>query len=164
LTLCLLPSKKLLSHYEFVVSARLPPANRMPSKNGLQRVAKQFPTLARECQLAIAREFKQFMLEELQRQHHTGRSIYNDVYPKPKKGNQPMFDTGELSQGYEVRITPGGKTVARNVSVHTVVNADGKHTHLPDSRGMPERWQKRLEIIQRKHLKALLKRLKEISG
>lgn len=127
------------------------------TKAGVQRIAKQFPELAKQCQQDIAREFKEFVEQELQRQHHTGRSIYNDKYPKPKKGNPPMFDTGELSQGYEVSVLPGGKKISvRNESSHTVVNADGEHPHLPDKRGMPQRWQDRLAIIQRKHTEKLL--------
>lgn len=124
---------------------------------GLRRIAKQLPELAAQCQLDIAREFKAFVEEELQRQHHTGRSIYGDRYPKPKKGNPPMFDTGELSQGYDIQVTSGGKRIIiLNASAHTIVSSDGKHTHLPDERGMPPKWAERLAIIQRKHKQALL--------
>ena len=127
------------------------------TRAGIGRIAKQFPEMAKQCQLDIAREFKEFIEQELQQQHHTGKSIYGDRYPKPKKGNLPMFDTGELSQAYEVQVMPGGKKVSiRSESAHTIVSSDGKHTHLPDERGMPPRWKTRLEIIQRKHSEKLL--------
>ncbi len=127
------------------------------TRSGISRIAKQFPELTRQCQLDVAREFKEFIEQELQRQHHTGRSLYGDRYPKPKKGNPPMFDTGELSQAYDVQVLPGGKRlIVRNESEHTIVASDGKHTHMPDDRGMPARWKQRLEIIQRKHTEKLL--------
>ncbi len=124
---------------------------------GINRIAKEFPTLARQCQLDIAKEFKEFIEQELQQQHHTGRNIYGERYPKPKKGNPPMFDTGELSQAYDVQVMSNGtRIVVRSESAHTIVSSDGKHTHLPDSRGMPPRWKQRLEIIQRKHFQKLM--------
>ena len=124
---------------------------------GIRAIAKQLPDLAQQCQLDIAREFKEFVEQELQRQHHTGRNLYGERYPKPKKGNPPMFDTGELSQGYDVQITSGGKRlIVHQESAHTIVSSDGKHTHLPDDRGMPEKWAARLAIIQRKHKEKLL--------
>lgn len=133
------------------------------SLSSIRRIASQLPELARKCQLDIAKEYKKFVEEELQRQHHTGRSIYNDVYPKPKKGNQPMFDTGELSQGYDVQVMPGGKSlIVRNESEHTIVNSDGEHTHLPDGRGAPPRWKKELARIQKKHSRILLQRIREL--
>jgi len=132
---------------------------------GINRIAKQFPELARKCQLDIAAEFKQFIEEELQRQHHTGRSIYGDRYPKPKKGNQPMFDTGELSQAYDVQVLPGGKKiVVRNESAHTIVSSDGRHPHIPDERGMPKSWEQRLGIIQRKHMQKLMWTIVKLGG
>lgn len=131
----------------------------------IRRIASQLPELARKCQLDIAKEYKEFVEQELQRQHHTGRSIYGDTYPRPKKGNQPMFDTGELSQSYDVQVMPGGKSlIVRNESEHTIVNHDGKHTHLPDGRGTPERWKKRLEVIKRKHARQMMQRVRELAG
>lgn len=122
----------------------------MISTKRLKTIAHLLPELARECQQRVADQFKVFVQQELQRQHHTGRSIYGDTYPKPKKGNQPMFDTGELEGGYEVTVTRGGKQLlVDNVSEHTVVNSDGLHPHLPDDRGMPKRWADKLAQIKR---------------
>ena len=122
----------------------------MISTKGLKTIAHLLPELARECQQRVADQFKVFVQQELQRQHHTGRSIYGDTYPKPKKGNQPMFDTGELEGGYEVTVTRGGKQLlVDNVSEHTIVNSDGLHPHLPDDRGMPKRWADKLAQIKR---------------
>lgn len=122
----------------------------MISTKRLKTIAHLLPELARECQQRVADQFKVFVQQELQRQHHTGRSIYGDTYPKPKKGNQPMFDTGELEGGYEVTVTRGGKQLlVDNVSEHTVVNSDGLHPHMPDDRGMPKRWADKLAQIKR---------------
>jgi len=122
----------------------------MISTKRLKTIAHLLPELARECQQRVADQFKFFIQQELQRQHHTGRSIYDDTYPKPKKGNQPMFDTGELEGGYEVTVTRGGKQLlVDNVSEHTIVNSDGLHPHLPDDRGMPKRWADKLAQIKR---------------
>jgi len=122
----------------------------MISTKRLKAIAHLLPELARECQQRVADQFKVFVQQELQRQHHTGRSIYGDTYPKPKKGNQPMFDTGELEGGYVVTVTRGGKQLlVDNVSEHTVVNSDGLHPHLPDDRGMPKRWADKLAQIKR---------------
>jgi len=122
----------------------------MISTKRLKTIAHLLPELARECQQRVADQFKVFVQQELQRQHHTGRSIYGDTYPKPKKGNQPMFDTGELEGGYEVTVMRGGKQLlVDNVSEHTIVNSDGLHSHLPDDRGMPKRWADKLAQIKR---------------
>lgn len=131
----------------------------MISTKRLKAIAHLLPELARECQQRVADQFKVFVQQELQRQHHTGRSIYGDTYPKPKKGNQPMFDTGELEGGYnEVGIEQFARLAVKNNidldlikndSEHTVVNSDGLHPHLPDDRGMPKRWADKLAQIKR---------------
>lgn len=130
----------------------------------IRNIAHRLPELSGEMQRNVSRQFADFILQELQRQHHTGRSIYGDRYPRPKKGNQPMLDTGELSQAYEVRVIDGGRSISvTNGSEHTIVNCDKKHPHLPDERGLPPRWTARLEQIKRAEARRFMTAVRALS-
>lgn len=105
----------------------------------------------------VAEQFRAYVEQELVRQHYSGRDIYGKAYPKPKRGGKPMLDTGELAGSYVVRVSASSdKVYVDNLSSHTVVNHDGLHVHLPDERGMPERWRRKLGSIKSAESRRLL--------
>ena len=121
----------------------------------IEQKLSQLPGMVAAMKRSIAEQFAEFVRAELVKQHYSGRDLYGKSYPRPKRGGQPMLDTGELAGGYEVRVV-GDKVHVDNVSSHTIVNHDGKHIHLPDERGMPESWRRKLEQISRAEQRRLL--------
>ena len=115
------------------------------TRQRLDALGRDLPRILQDYRRRVGVLFAEYVRGELVKQHTSGVNLYD---PRPKRGGQPMFDTGELMHAYIVRVTDTGRLVIDNTSPHTVVDHDGRHTHLPDERGMPEKWKQKLAQIR----------------
>lgn len=125
------------------------------SARKLERIARGIPALFEEYKRGVMSEFADYVRGELEKQHLQGRNLYGRKYPKPKKGNPPMLDTGNLMSGYTVTVI-GDRLEIDNTTYYSVfLNKDGEHQHLPDNERMPTAWKVKLESIRAKHKRKL---------
>lgn len=125
------------------------------SARKLERIAKGLPALFEEYKRGVMNEFADYVRAELEKQHLQGRNLYGRKYPKPKKGNPPMLDTGNLMSGYVVTVI-GSRLEINNTTFYSMfLNKDGEHQHLPDDKRMPVKWKEKLTAIRAKHKKKL---------
>lgn len=118
------------------------------SRQRLDALGGDLPRILQDYRRRVGELFAQYVREQLMKQHTSGVNLYGERYPKPKYGGKPMLDTSELMHAYVVRVTDSGRLVIDNTSPHTIVDHDGRHTHLPDERGMPEKWKQKLQQIR----------------
>lgn len=120
------------------------------SARKLERIAKGLPALFEEYKRGVMNEFADYVRAELEKQHLQGRNLYGRKYPKPKKGNPPMLDTGNLMSGYVVTII-GTKLIIDNAVTYSIyLEHDGQHQHLPNDNDMPPKWAAKLAQIKAK--------------
>lgn len=120
------------------------------SARKLERIAKGLPALFEEYKRGVMNEFADYVRAELEKQHLQGRNLYGLKYPKPKKGNPPMLDTGNLMSGYVVTII-GTKLIIDNAVTYSVfLEHDGQHQHLPNDNDIPPKWAAKLTQIKAK--------------
>ena len=117
------------------------------SRQRLDALGRDLPRILQDYRRRVGELFAEYVRGELAKQHTSGVNLYGERYPRPKRGGQPMLDTGDLMYAYIVRVTDSGRLVTDNTSPHTIVDHDDRHTHLPDERGMPEKWKQKLAQI-----------------
>lgn len=118
------------------------------TRQRLDALGRDLPRILQDYRRRVGELFAEYVRGELAKQHTSGVNLYGERYPRPKRGGQPMLDTGELMHAYVVRVTDSGRLVIDNTSPHTIVDHDGRHTHLPDERGIPEKWKQKLAQIR----------------